>query len=234
MTKRVSISVDMEPDCPPFLSGYRGVTEGLPGLLDLLQAEKIPATFFTTGELARSWPDAIRDILDAGHELGCHGDTHRSFQTLAPEEARREIHLATDTLSAFTTPVSFRAPYLEFPERYLPLLADSGYALDSSVAKYKYPFRAGHRNPGLRRVPVSATSSLLRLPEWIRNPFLERLEDPVILYVHPWEFVDLTRERLRWDCRFRTGPKAIRCLRSVLRKFKQEGAHFYRMDNLPT
>ena len=43
-----------------------------------------------------------------------------------------------------------------------------------------------------------------------------RLSDPVVLFVHPWEFVDLTRERLRYDCRFRTGDVALRCLREVI------------------
>ena len=233
LSQAASISVDMEMDCPPFLSSSRGITEGLPRLLNLLSEEKIHATFFTTGELARNWPDAIRSIVEAGHELACHGNTHRSFKTLSAAEAREEIQRSTEALNRFSAPVSFRAPFLEFPNRYLPLLTEFGYVLDSSVARYKYPFRVRSHIEGLRRVPVSVTSSLLRLPEGIRDPILLGLTAPVTLYVHPWEFADLRAEALRLDCRFRTGPKAVRCLRTALRLLRQHGARFYRMRDLP-
>ena len=49
----VCITVDLEHDCPPFLTTYSGVTEGMPRLLALLAAEQIPATFFCTGDVAR-------------------------------------------------------------------------------------------------------------------------------------------------------------------------------------
>jgi hypothetical protein len=46
------------------------------------------------------------------------------------------------------------------------------------------------------------------------------------LFVHPWEFVDLRREPLRWDCRFKTGAEALDCARSALRFFAARGARF--------
>jgi hypothetical protein len=76
------------------------------------------------------------------------------------------------------------------------------------------------------------TSSVLRLPAIVRDPWLARLSDPVVLFVHPWEFVDLTRERLRWDCRFRTGDVALRCLREVIASFRRRGARFLTIREL--
>ena len=58
------------------------------------------------------------------------------------------------------------------------------------------------------------------------------LRDPVVLFVHPWEFVDLTRERLRYDCRFRTGDFALRALREVIELFQRRGATFLPMREL--
>jgi hypothetical protein len=59
------------------------------------------------------------------------------------------------------------------------------------------------------------TSSVLRLPAFVRDPWLAALRDPVVLFVHPWEFVDLTRERLRYDCRFRRATsRCAACARS--------------------
>jgi len=50
--------------------------------------------------------------------------------------------------------------------------------------------------------------------------------------VHPWEFVDLRREKLRWDCRFKTGDVALRCVREVLEGYSARGARFVRMREL--
>ena len=36
MTERVSFTVDLEPDCPPYLWTWRGVEEGMPRLLAML------------------------------------------------------------------------------------------------------------------------------------------------------------------------------------------------------
>ncbi len=121
---------------------------------------------------------------------------------------------------------SFRAPYLRFPEQYLPLLTDARFTLDASLAKYKRSYHGARAQPGLTRVAASMTSSVLRLPHVIRDPWLRALADPVVLFVHPWEFVDLTRERLRYDCRFRTGKVALRCLREVITLFQDHDATF--------
>jgi hypothetical protein len=50
--------------------------------------------------------------------------------------------------------------------------------------------------------------------------------------VHPWEFVDLTNEDLRYDCRFRTGPVALRALREVITLFQRRAARFVTMREL--
>src|SRR5947209_6631049 len=107
---KVCITIDVEHDCPPFLSTYRGVTDGMPRLLELFSAEGVPATFFTTGDVARRFPDTCRRIVDMGHELGCHGDTHRRFSALGPSEAKKEIDDASATLRKFGEVTSFRAP----------------------------------------------------------------------------------------------------------------------------
>ena len=75
---KVCLTVDVEQDCPPFMETFRGIEEGLPKLLSLLARRQVAATFFTTGDVARRYPAAIR-AGGPGHELGCHGDTHRRF-----------------------------------------------------------------------------------------------------------------------------------------------------------
>ena len=233
---RVCFTVDVEPDCPPYLSTWRGIDEGFPLLLDLLEAEGVPATCFTTGEVARRYPDRVARAVAAGHELGCHGDQHRSFAALDRAAAVAEIARSSDVLRTFAPVRAFRAPYLKLPEAYLEILEDRGYAVDSSVARYK-PLRPPGvtRGPrGLTRVPVSLSSSWLRLPAAIRSRLLALAarRDPVVLFVHPWEFVDWRGTRLRWDCRARTGPPALAAVRETVRHLRARGAAFVTMAQL--
>jgi len=228
----VCLTVDLEPDCPPYLWTWRGMSEGLPRLLELFALERIPVTFFTTGDAAQRHPTLIERLVDAGHELGCHGMTHMPFPSFDRQRARWEIEESSRILRDFGPVTSFRAPYLRFPDAFLDLLEEAGFTLDSSQAKYKRAGFARSTPTTLVRIPASVTSSVLRLPAWIRDPWLRSLASPAVLFAHPWEFVDLTRERLRLDCRFRTGEPALSDLRAVIRLFKSRGAEFARMDTL--
>jgi peptidoglycan/xylan/chitin deacetylase (PgdA/CDA1 family) len=222
----------MEPDCMPYLDSFRGMEEGTDPLLKVLQEENVPSTFFTTGQVAEMYPEKVEQLVSLGHELGSHGFSHEDFTTLDEQRAREDIQKSVATLRQFSSVTSFRAPYLKFPDTYLRLLQDEGFLLDSSQAKYKLSYYQKSLPSPLRRVPVSMSSSHLRLPEWILKPYLNALKGPVVLYVHPWEFVDWRKTSLRWDCRFKTGQIALDCLRSVLRHFKQKKARFCRMADL--
>lgn len=229
----VCFTVDLEPDCPPYLSGWRGVEEGTPRLLALLERERVPATFFCTGEAAQRFPARIEAIVAAGHELGSHGQTHGAFEAMGPDQARQEIRTSAQVLRRFAPVVSFRAPFLRLPAAHRNLLAEEGFLLDSSDARYKLDwYRTRNLPTALVRVPASTTSSVLRLPAPVRDTLLFGLVSPLVLFVHPWELVDLRRERLRLDCRFRTGEPAEQAIRATLSKLRRRGATFCRMRDL--
>ena len=230
----VSLGIDVEPDCPPYLATqYRGVVEGLPKILDLFDTAGVRVTCFCTGDVAERYPERVRDIIARGHELASHGQTHRPFDTLDADDAREEIARSATVLRSFGAAVtSFRAPNLRFPDAYLPLLEEHGFLVDSSQAKYKLAYYRSRARPRLARVPASMTSSVLRLSPWIRDPWLSALASPVVLFMHPWEFVDLTCERLRLDCRFRTGEPALRAVRGVIDLFRARGARFVTINEL--
>ena len=222
----VYVTVDMEQDCPPYWSTWRGVEEGTPRLLEMLKTEGVPATWFTTGDLARRFPATVQCLVDDGHELGCHGDTHRSFATMTRQEAEAEIAASSAVLRTFADVVSFRAPYLQFPADYVGVLRDHGYRLDSSEGRHKHFGARVQTQADVLRVPASVTSSTLRWVAPLRNALFRTLNDPVVLFVHPWEFVDLRKSDLRLDCRFKTGEVALDCLRDCIRFFRGRGATF--------
>src|SRR5262245_44564931 len=101
MSSKVCFSVDVEPDCISYLKSFRGMEEGIPPLLDMLDEEKILGTFFTTGQVAEMFPKVVKDIVVRGHELGCHGYSHRRFRLMDRETAREEIQKSTEVLRNF-------------------------------------------------------------------------------------------------------------------------------------
>jgi uncharacterized membrane protein/peptidoglycan/xylan/chitin deacetylase (PgdA/CDA1 family) len=84
----------------------------LPLLLDLLAREKAPATFFLVGRRAAAHPTLARQIVDAGHEIGNHSQTHdpflmfRSSRRLEAEIAECQAVLA----EVGVIPLVFRPP----------------------------------------------------------------------------------------------------------------------------
>jgi peptidoglycan/xylan/chitin deacetylase (PgdA/CDA1 family) len=223
---KVYFGVDVEEDCPPYLNTWRGINEGLPRLLGVVAAEDVRATLFTTGEVARRYPDVIRAAVADGHELACHSNRHGDYRLMTRTEADADIGAASAALRELAPVVSFRAPYLQFPPSFVDLLGRHGYCVDSSEGRHKRLGLTVRREGGVLRVPASVTSLTLRWPAPIRNLLFTQLNDPIVLFCHPWEFVDLRRERLRWDCRVRTGDEALASVQTALRFFKERGGSF--------
>jgi hypothetical protein len=113
------------------------------------------------------------------------------------------------------------------------MLESLGFTLDSSQGRYKPDYLRRQPVTRLLRVPASVTSSALRLPARVRDTYLAVQRAPLVLFVHPWEFVDLTREPIPWHCRMGTGERALDALAGTLRTLGERGARFTRMDELP-
>src|SRR5260221_4189717 len=110
---RVSLTVDFEPDCPPYLSStFRGVEQGAPALLDLLDRRGVRATWFTTAEVAERYPAAVAAVVQAGHELGCHGVAHTAVDKPDERAAPLGIDTSTEDLLTVAPVAAVPAPYL--------------------------------------------------------------------------------------------------------------------------
>lgn len=58
---------------PSVLSRGEFTVVGTPRILNLLAKKHIQATFFIPGHTAYAFPDLVKQIRDAGHEIGHHG-----------------------------------------------------------------------------------------------------------------------------------------------------------------
>ncbi|MEA2880865.1 MAG: peptidoglycan-N-acetylglucosamine deacetylase [Bradyrhizobium sp.] len=61
-------------------------------VLDILASQCVKATFFIIGRMARSFPDGVRRVRDAGHSIGTHTQNHPlGMKRMPVERARQEI-----------------------------------------------------------------------------------------------------------------------------------------------
>lgn len=230
---RVCFTIDMGPDAGSNHSTYRGVVEGTPPLLTLLAEERVPATFFVTGEIVRRFANIVRQIADWGHEIGLLGDDEHRFSQLPESDIRGELHVGASLSRRFYRVISYRAMGMEPSDKYLSLLEAEDFLIDSSLAKYRASYWSSPRpQSSLLRVPVSISPATLRLPGMLRSPLLRVLSSPVVLDLQPWEFVDHRMSDAPFADRFRTGEPALSCLRSTIRFFKDRGAVFLRLEDL--
>ena len=104
-----------------------------PHVLVLLKKYDARATFFLIGSKAAKYPELTRMILDAGHTIGNHTQTHPrfSFWRFSPRALAREIDEFEATISSMgvAAPIWFRAP-AGFKNPFLhPILAARGLQL---------------------------------------------------------------------------------------------------------
>jgi peptidoglycan/xylan/chitin deacetylase (PgdA/CDA1 family) len=109
---------------------------GVERLLTLLGREGIEATFFVPGHTADTYPDAVRAIVAAGHEIGHHGYLHEN--PVALESAAREREVLERGLEALARvagvrPVGYRSPSWDNSPRTVELLLEYGFSYESSL-----------------------------------------------------------------------------------------------------
>jgi peptidoglycan/xylan/chitin deacetylase (PgdA/CDA1 family) len=104
-------------------------------ILELFRRRGVRATFFILGEVATFYPDLVREIAAAGHEIGCHGFHHVDIDLLGPEGFRRELEAGRKVLSEVVgrAPEGYRAPNLLLRDYMIPILRECGFRYDASV-----------------------------------------------------------------------------------------------------
>lgn len=104
------------------------VVDVLPRLLGLLASHGLAATFFVEGLNAEMYPEALRTIADAGHEVAVHAWRHEEWAALDAETEVALLTRATDAMRAIgIEPRGFRPPGGGLTERTLDLLRGHGY-----------------------------------------------------------------------------------------------------------
>ncbi len=136
-----------------------GATSGVPRLLRILNRQDVRATFFVPGFTAECYPDTVRAIVDAGHEIGHHGYLHEPMQGIDADTEAGYLDRGLDALERVVgiRPTGYRAPWWELNWHSPMLLAQRGFRYDSSLLDGDVPYRF-HVAPGnpdaLIEIPV--------------------------------------------------------------------------------
>jgi peptidoglycan/xylan/chitin deacetylase (PgdA/CDA1 family) len=93
---------ETNPGIPYWITqGGYGPRKGVYRIMDLLDKYEIKATFCIVGKTAERYPEAVEEIVSRGHELACHGYTHRGYNDLEPEEEKAGIIKSREILEDF-------------------------------------------------------------------------------------------------------------------------------------
>ena len=85
-------------------------------LLDILKENDVHSTFFLVGDWVRSYPDDVKKISAAGHDVGNHSDTHPYMTKLDGGSIKKEITNCSDAIEKLKAkrPTLFRPPYGDY------------------------------------------------------------------------------------------------------------------------
>ncbi len=173
-------------------------------LLDVLARRDAKATFFFLGWVAERLPELVREVHDAGHEIGSHGYDHRCLHELSQDSFREELRRTSKSLAEITgkAPSLFRACTWSITGRTpwaVDVLLDEGVVLDSSIYPVRHPdygvatapthpYRLTHNGRQLvefppltltrmgQRLPVGGGGYLRLFPLWLLKMGLRQQE----------------------------------------------------------
>ena len=98
-------------------------------ILDILKKHNIHVTFFMTGEWVESYPNDVKEILAAGHDLGNHSENPKNMSQLSNEEKKQElvkVHDKVKTLTGYDM-FLFRPPYGDYDNAVVTVAKECGY-----------------------------------------------------------------------------------------------------------
>lgn len=117
---------------------YQTFDRYMKSILDLLDEQKLKATFFCVGGLAKEFPEVVRSIADKGHEIGCHSNIHNFLYAMDRETLKADTEAAVKSLEDVTGKkvISYRAPAFSIGEKNkwaFEVLAECGIERDASI-----------------------------------------------------------------------------------------------------
>lgn len=184
-------------------------------LLEILSVADVKVTFFVLGWIAEKFPELVKKVHSAGHEIACHSYNHQLVFRQKPEEFRQDLKKTKGIIEGIIQDkiIGYRAPTFSInanAEWAFDILAEEGFKYDSSFspARFKFrcnmesfsPYKINTSNGRLWEFPVFSGGGYFRLsPYGLIKRKIERLNKagyPAVIYLHPWE-IDSGQPRIK-------------------------------------
>lgn len=97
-------------------------------LIDIMAKYNVKATFFVVGEWVDKYPESVKALHDAGHEIMSHSNDHAHFNSLSTDEIIADLNACNDKIEAVTgvRPTLFRCPYGEYDDHVINAVRSMG------------------------------------------------------------------------------------------------------------
>ena len=130
------------------------------------------ASFYLVGEMIEWYPDLPKKIINAGHEVGFHCQTHRPLTS--EHEIEKDLNASVEWRKEYHVH-GYRAPMINTIEGVYPLLEKHNFTYSSSLYAPSGTFL---QKGNIYEIPVS-TLPLLAKPKNIRAP--RKMDLPLVL-----------------------------------------------------
>lgn len=98
-------------------------------ILEILKNNDVKITFFVVGDWVDKYPETVKKMSEAGHEIASHSNTHPKVANLSYEENIKEIEESVKKIEKITGKKSnlYRPPYGEYNNTVIRSAEDKGY-----------------------------------------------------------------------------------------------------------
>ncbi len=98
-------------------------------LIDILAKYQVKATFFVVGGWVDKYPESVKALADAGHEVMNHSNTHPYMTKLSSQGMLDEVNACADKVEKVTgvRPKLFRPPYGDYNDTLIRTLNENGF-----------------------------------------------------------------------------------------------------------
>ncbi|MDF7647473.1 polysaccharide deacetylase family protein [Candidatus Pantoea formicae] len=191
---------------------------GAPRLLKMFAEQNLRTTWFIPGHSIETFPEQMKAVVDAGHEIGIHGYSHENpiAMTPAQEEAVLDRSIELVTKLAGKRPTGYVAPWWEFSNVTNELLLKKGIKYDHSLMHndfHPYYVRVGdswtkidysqHPDAWMKPLQRGAETDLVEIPA---NWYLDDLPPMMFIkkspnshgFVNPRHLEEMWRDQFDW------------------------------------
>jgi peptidoglycan-N-acetylglucosamine deacetylase len=191
---------------------------GSPRLLNLFKKYNLRTTWFIPGHSAETFPDEMRAVAEAGHEVGVHGYSHENPIAMTREQEEAILDKCLDVLTKLSgkRPTGYVAPWWEFSPVTNELLLERGIKYDHSLMHkdfHPYYIRVGdswtkidyskHPNEWMKPLVRGQETDLIEIPaSW----YLDDLPPMMFIkkapnshgFVNPRHLEEMWRDQFDW------------------------------------